>query len=1829
MPTIESRVVEMRFDNKQFEDNAQQSMKTVDKLNKSLNFDKTSKSIDKLADAGKKFSLKNMEVALQTVTEKFSAMEIAGMTVVANLTDRFTNMGINFVKSMTTDLIGSGFDKYAQKTSAIQTIMSATAKDWDDQSAQMAYVNEQMEKLSWFTDETSYSLLDMTNNIGKFTSNGIKLEDAVNQMQGISVWASLSGASISDAGRAMYNLSQAMASGSVKSIDWMSIENANMATREFKEAAIAAAVELGTLKKTSDGYTTSAGKAVDVTKDFKGTLSTGWFTSDVLAKTLNNFGDFTTALYDFEDAAQLDSASEAIKMLDEYEAASGDAAEQQKLLTKYSNQTTLSVDELKKHLDKLSSSEMDMGKRAFKAAQEAKTFQEAVDATSEAVASGWMKTFEYIFGDYLHAKKLWTNLSEELYELFVTPLNIQNDILKLWAGDQEKGSGYATFIEGIENLVAGIKTIGGSVSDAFNMVFDPFYNLVETGEDIAARADWLIDLTNKFKDFTERFKNYFQEIEEVAEEATEPVKETVETVTEVVDTIAKTQEVLDDLAMQTIRGDFGNGQERIDTLRELGYSFELVQNRVNELLGVDYRYEVETEKVVEKTEAVTETVSKTADAFREQSMDVSDAAETAGTVLSKTASQFEEFSDVTHGTTKELTPAQERLEILHSLFIDIFQVLKWGKLILEGIGRVVGHVFGIVLGAIEGPLWSGLKTITDAFELLWETFDVDSAITGFFDSFINAIDLVVGAISRFFNLLKNDIGVIRLIGSLTRLRDMFFELIGKVFDKLNQKATTIDWALTLDTALDILAEAISFVADKLAEAIDFVVSHKEDIENFFSVFGQGLVDAIGGVAGALGGFYEAVKNGDAIQVPDILAWFDNLDFSVFNNIVEWLKGIGDKIGDMLSNFDPGRMGKMMAGGGLAAIGVAIWNFASSLANGAKELAKLPKNLNGLITGFMQSVKAEANDKNANAVLKIAKAIGILAASMFALSFVDADKLHLVSSALIVIMGLVAVILNVIAKMKAAKTDDSSFIDKLLEPFKSFMDKTSKTLEDTAKIAKISMGIVAFVAAIGLLALIGNALSKINWITFIDGALKVTILGGLLVGAAVALSKFAENLDFDMASGLIAFAAAIAILAMVTKSLAKLNPVELATGLTGVATLMAALVAVSLVANEDGMTEFAKGALILSAAMLILALAVKAIGKLPAAQVAKGAGAIAGLAIVFGIVGAVMSKFEGAGDQLIKLAESLILLSIPLVVVGRYANEAGMGLLIIAGGLVALLAAGFAAQFVATGLEALGNAAQKIGIGAVLFGAGMALIAASIYLVGKAIPVVVDAFIYLGQQISEHTAELTNGIAALLVGIAGAIVSSAVPIATAVLYLILHIANQIVAAAPILTGQIFLLIANVLAFIISVLDQVVTMLIQVIIALINAVANGIRNNAQPLLEAVANLLDSIWDLIIELVASVVSMIPGVGGMLADGIRGAKDWVVPAAQDTTNAVNTELSKIGDVPGMADNVENNANLALANADTSSGTGAFTTNMMNGIVNPFTNGEYDSLLSGGIDGLMQNMIPNMENGGVQLSDSFISELSSGVTDGEDEVESAMNTTVDSATSSAGTHMTTGGESAGSYFNPGVLSGIMSNLHLAYQGGEASANEVERGYRNASLTKSPSRVGMMLGKFWDVGVAKGVDNNLSLVRKSGERSGYSLRDSLQNAINRVSEWVDSDMDINPRVTPVLDLSNVQNGMGMFDGMFGQRSMELAFAGANITTRDMRLSAEMDGIKTDISDLSRSIDNLAAAQENQTYEFVTNTNLDGRNIARATARYNRSELALLDRNTNRKGGKVR
>ncbi len=409
--TVDERVVEMRFDNKQFEQNIQTSLSSLDKLKKSLNLEGAAKGLETVNDAANKCSgnMSPLSNAVETVRVRFSALEVMAITALQNITNSALAAGKNLVSAFTTDPIKTGFEEYETQINAVQTILANTSS----KGTTLDQVNNALDELNHYADMTIYNFTEMTRNIGTFTAAGVDLDTSVAAIKGIANLAAVSGSNSQQASTAMYQLSQALAAGTVKLQDWNSVVNAGMGGQVFQDA----------LKETAKVHGIAIDEMIKDEGSFRETLSKGWLTSDILTETLAKF--------------------------------TGDLNEDQLRTMGYTDDQIKSI--------------MEMGKTANDAATKVKTFTQLFDTLKEAAQSGWTQSWEIIVGDFEEAKELLTEVSDTFSAVINASADARNKMLQDW---KDLG-GRTMMIEAVKNVFEGLVSVAKPVREAFNEIFPP------------------------------------------------------------------------------------------------------------------------------------------------------------------------------------------------------------------------------------------------------------------------------------------------------------------------------------------------------------------------------------------------------------------------------------------------------------------------------------------------------------------------------------------------------------------------------------------------------------------------------------------------------------------------------------------------------------------------------------------------------------------------------------------------------------------------------------------------------------------------------------------------------------------------------------------------------------------------------------------------------------------------------------------------------------------------------------------------------------------------------------------------------------------------------------------------------------------------------------------------------------------------------------------------------------------------------------------------------------------------------------------------------------
>lgn len=1000
---IDQRVVEMRFDNKQFESAIADTQKSVKNFNKNLDkdFSDSSKSLDKLEGTAEKVRL------------QFNLWDMLKFEALHRVLDGLIAKGEALVKSFTIEPVKAGWDKYASKVESVQLMMNAIDQDAESMAKSLGYLDEngavtelgetlgivadnldetaiksdfvasQLDKLNWFADETSYSFTDMTSNAGKFIAAGVDIESAVTAMQGISTWAALSGANTEQASRAMYNLSQAMGMGAVRVQDWMSIENANMATKQFKEMAIQAAIVKKTLAVDNDGIVyapnTKAGVDVD-TKNFRSTLSEGWFTSEVLTEVLNQYGKAADLLYEAQQLSGVDTTKELLKIVESYKDA-GDALSKEKIFTDFIKEQDLeddavAVQKLREQFNLLTSQEYDLAVQAFRAAQEAKTFKEVVDATKDAVSTKWMNVFEDIFGRYDQAKELWSDVADIAWDLFAGPIDNLHKATEKWS----KSGGLEDIRAIIVGILDSISSVWQAIRDIINLIrygtTEIDDRVTETGEVIEGvatkKARHLKEITGAIKDVVVGIQNFV---------TSEPFQNALLAVGEVIASVGNVFKSVWNI-IKTIFGSIG------DTFKAFISSFS---------------GNVEKEKKRFTFISVLDWVRQKLDDFAEwlhSSKVLAFISDTIGKFVGfllripgKINDAFKSITGISVG------------EALQKLFGKIKDGFKWAmdNKILQSIWNGIKSFFSMIGNGLKSI--AGVDTYGELFEKIRQ----------------KAIKIFT-AIGSFFQTVWNKIKEIAKVSNARELWDKikskvhdFFDFIKGLFSKKKEKGeeSLISTATTTSTALK-NSEKVAGTLDKAKGSLTKVLDAASAIPKAISN---------SSAAKKAPGIWENVKK--------ILSGLKNALGKGFRGLLDFIRSINwsdiflglFSIKSLLKQIRKLRVSKAILNisEGIRQFGLASTEFA----NAATQYAKAQKKFG--TARILRNVAA--------IILSIGIAVGLIAYSIWQLGRLDPESLKrgtiVVGAILAALMALIIIIVASMKTLRKTKADKLGALSKTM------------------------------------------------------------------------------------------------------------------------------------------------------------------------------------------------------------------------------------------------------------------------------------------------------------------------------------------------------------------------------------------------------------------------------------------------------------------------------------------------------------------------------------------------------------------------------------------------------------------------------------------------------------------------------------------------------------------------------------------------------------------------------------------------------------------------------
>lgn len=1112
---VDERVVEMRFDNAQFEKNVHQTMQSLEKLNDSLRLDGAEKGFEKIGDASAKVDFDEMQGALDNLSGKFSAVEVMGVAALSHITRQAVDTGEKLVKSLSLDQVTSGWNKYAQKTASVQTIMNATGKS-------IAKVNGYLSKLMWFSDETSYSFTDMTQSLGQLTASGGDIEKVIPMIMGMANATAYAGKGASEFSRVIYNLNQSYSQGYLSLMDWKSVELAGVATAELKKQIIETGVALGKIK---EGAVTVG--------TFSSTLSKKWADKEVMETAFGKFAEFSEAVKKMVDANPGMLASQAIDALAD----------------KYDEVTV----------------------KAFKAAQEAKSFSEAVDATKDAVSSGWMETFDILFGNYEEAKGFWSDLAEEFWNMFAGGAAGRNNWLK------------SAFDSGLDQLL-GTEGFGDAGDNYTSLLQKALVNqglLSEEG----------IEEAGSFQKALEESGVTAQQLYEVLGEAAEHYHQRAAMSDEELNKLGFDRDKVDALAnaYDSLAEQIQNGSVNLDDLA----------GKMNQLSGREHFFN----GILNVLEGINSVLSPIRDGFGDVFM-------TDGSPLYNFLKGFDELSG-------KMALSEETAEKVQKVFTGVFRVLSIGLKGVKAVGKTTFMILGKLLDLLS-PMGDLLLNIGSCIGnlLTW----VDESL-GQAESLSDVLGILVGAVAALVSPIADVVkGVKTLVrgGNMEEAKKQFgafgivVDAVGSVLDKF--KIGSVSAGNVIGTAFQLLGgillgafegmgaligrafngfkgagDTVSEFADSkvpLLENIrDVVLSLPEKAEKALADFGGTLTGIMSNISGACRNALSAVKDffnlQDGVDLYRLLALIDvgALAAAIYGATV-LLKKASDNFKKTLAN-PIGDFFNSLTGA------VNTWtkaNTTNNLATAAKAIATAV----ALISGSMYLL-AKINDPT-RAVQALASVISELFSMVVALKVLAAtdltglDTAKLIGTVVAISIGMAALTNTVakLGKMDAAQAEKSveavGHIAAMLAGMTGLLALFNKQLGGV----KGAGGFVAAAAAVDMiaLALIPLAKAEANGLD-IDGAVEA------INGVAIAMSILTVAAGFAQK---LAGKADVSTLDKIIKYLVKLGGMLVAINAMGTALLMAAGAVAIFASLGDRMMDGIRGAgLVVSgiAALLVL------------------------------------------------------------------------------------------------------------------------------------------------------------------------------------------------------------------------------------------------------------------------------------------------------------------------------------------------------------------------------------------------------------------------------------------------------------------------------------------------------------------------------------------------------------------------------------------------------------------------------------------------------------------
>ena len=1272
--TVDERVVEMRFDNKHFESNVATSMSTLDKLKQKLNLSGASKGLEDIDKASKKVNMSGLGGAVESVSAKFSALEVMGVTALANITNSAVNAGKRIVSALTIDPVMSGFREYETQINSVQTILANTSS----KGTTIDDVTAALDELNKYADLTIYNFTEMTRNIGTFTAAGIDLDTSVNAIQGIANLAAVSGSTSQQASVAMYQLSQALASGTVKLMDWNSVVNAGMGGEVFQNA----------LKETSRLLGTGADAAIKASGSFRESLSKGWLTAEVLTETLKKFTTSGANEYVAEYTGLSVDAVEAA--LDNAKAQYGEAEAIEKAAEALANKSGKNKDEIK--------SVLQMAQTATDAATKVKTFSQLWDVMKEAAQSGWAKTWQIIIGDFEEAKALLTPLSDFFTGVINKMSDWRNNLLEsaLGKGFVSLGEKITGVLKPAQKAVETVSKVTSAITDLDGIVNKVIHGDFGNGADrVNALTEAGINYYRVQNKVNETLNNGFRYTDEqieaqdkllgIQQEMVETTKSGTEATVEITDAQKDQIKNLIKLSDAELKAK-GYTDEQIEAFRELRNTAEKLGIPLNEF--IDNMDEINGRWLLINSfknagKALLQVFKSIGEAWR-------------GIFEPIQANQIFDVIAAVHKFTASLIPSEDAAKNLTRTFKGLFAVLDIVRTILGGGIRIVFKVLSSILSAFDLNILDVTASIGDLLVAFRDWLLNDNAIAKVINSLIGKLPNLIKHFKEWFAVFKETPAVQKFVKAIESIKEAFAKLKSGEFN---------------------LSEFASNLGKGLANAIKSLPGMALQIgKDFITGFQNGIGDSIRGVIKKIidfcTNFIQNFASALGVHSPSVIAYsiavffisgFMNGLKSASGGVIEFFKGFAEGVINVfksLWNFITDESGnidwnKIFAGGSLIALILVLKKFSDVF--GA--FAGILSSVQGLIgqasvtlKSFGKVLNGVAWDLKAEALKKMAISIAILVASIWLLTRIDDvgklwNAVGVIAVLAVILIGLAFAMDKLSAAsikwnkgpqiegIKSGLLQIGIVILLVAAAVKMIGSMNPQEAEQGFKaLAGIAVGMLAFMAALGgisrysgnvkeigkmmknmaiamlLMIIVCKMAGNLSAEQMLKGAL---FAGGFVgfVAALVAVTKISSDKTIAKVSGmLIGISFAMTLMVGVCKLAALLSVGDMLKGALfagGFVGLVVALVAVTKISDTQKMAKINALVLSLSFSLLMLVGVCKLVGLLSVEEMVKGGAFVFAL---LGLIAGLVSILKISNKQkMAEVSKTIIAMSMGIAV----------------------------------------------------------------------------------------------------------------------------------------------------------------------------------------------------------------------------------------------------------------------------------------------------------------------------------------------------------------------------------------------------------------------------------------------------------------------------------------------------------------------------------------------------------------------------------------------------